>query len=100
MTPNAARESVIVGALERLPAMELTPTKIKDPTVPMIAAQVACQKEMPNPKKNEPYERARSETLPAAQGQKSDRAVPCRSPSEMKLVPWGSIEFRIFTGAF
>ena len=83
-----------------MPAMELTPTKIKDPTVPMIAAQVACQKEIPKPRKKEPYERASSETLPAAQGQKSDRAVPWRSLSEMKLVPCGTIEFRIFTGAF
>ena len=76
LTPNAARESVIVGAFERLPAIELTPTRINEPTVPIIAAHVACQKEMPNPRKKEPYESARSETFPAAQGQKSDRAVP------------------------
>jgi hypothetical protein len=65
----------------------------------MIAAQVACQKEIPKPRKMEPYERASSETFPAAQGQKRERAEPWRSFSAMKSVPCGSIRFRIFTGA-
>ena len=81
----------MVGALERLPAMELTPTRRNEPTVPMIAAQVACQNEIPKPKKKEPYESARSETFPAAHGQNSDREVPWRSDSDMTLVPCGSI---------
>jgi len=37
-----ARESVIVGAFERLPAREETPTKMNEAITPMIAAQVAC----------------------------------------------------------
>ena len=77
----------MVGAFDRLPAMELTPTSKNEPTVPITAAQVACQKDMPKPRKNEPYERAKSETFPAAQGQKRERALPWRSCSEMKLVP-------------
>jgi len=52
-----------------------------------MAAHVACQKEIPKPRKKDPYESARSETFPAAQGQKRERALPWRSSSEMKLVP-------------
>jgi hypothetical protein len=44
----------MVGAFDFLPASELTPTRRKERTVPRIAAKVACQKEIPNPKKNEP----------------------------------------------
>jgi len=77
----------MVGAFDRLPASELTPTSKNDPTVPMMAAQVACQKEIPKSRKKAPYDRAKSETFPAAQGQKSERAVPWRSLSEMKFVP-------------
>ena len=54
LTPKAARDSVIVGAFARLPASELMPTKKKDATVPIIAANVACQKDIPNPRKNAP----------------------------------------------
>ena len=53
-TPKAARESVMVGALERLPASELTPTNAKEPTVPTTAAMVACQNEIPKPRKKAP----------------------------------------------
>jgi len=77
-TPKAARESVIVGAFDRLPAREETPTKMNEAITPIIAAQVACQNEIPKPKKKDPYERARSETLPAAHGQKRDRGLPER----------------------
>ena len=87
LTPKAARESVIVGALARLPASELIPTKKKEPIVPITAASVACQKEIPKPRKNEPYESASSETFAAAHGQNSERADPLRSFSAMKLVP-------------
>jgi hypothetical protein len=44
----------MVGALDFLPARELKPTNRKERTVPMIAAKVACQNEIPNPRKNEP----------------------------------------------
>ena len=53
-TPNAARESVIVGALARLPASELIPTNPNEAIVPIIAARVACQNEMPKPRKKAP----------------------------------------------
>ena len=88
LTPKAARESVIVGAFARLPARELIPTKKKDATVPIIAAKVACQNDIPNPRKKEPYESARSETFAAAHGQNSERADPLLSFCAMKLVPF------------
>ena len=90
LTPNAARESVMVGALELLPANELTPTRAKEPTVPTTAAIVACQNEIPKPRKNAPYDRASSETLAPAQGQKRSRAFPRRSDSPMKLISFSS----------
>jgi len=75
-TPKVARDKTIVGALDFLPASELTPTKRKERTVPKIAAIVACQNEIPKPKKNEPYERANSETFAPHHGQKSDDGFP------------------------
>jgi hypothetical protein len=53
-TPKVAREITIVGAFDFFPASELTPTSRNESTDPNIAATVACQKEIPNPKKNEP----------------------------------------------
>jgi len=41
LTPKDARDKTIVGALERLPAKELTPTSKKEPIVPIRAATVA-----------------------------------------------------------
>ena len=87
LTPKAARESVIVGAFARFPASELIPTKKKEAIVPIIAANVACQKDIPKPRKNEPYESASSETFAAAHGQNNERADPLRSFCAMKLVP-------------
>ncbi|CAB4727922.1 unannotated protein [freshwater metagenome] len=43
-----------MGAFARLPARDETPTSKKLPIVPITAAAVACQKEIPNPRKNEP----------------------------------------------
>jgi hypothetical protein len=77
----------MVGAFARLPAKELIPTKKKEAIVPIMAANVACQKEIPKPRKNDPYESASKETFAAAQGQKSERADPLRSFCAMKLVP-------------
>ena len=54
LTPKDARASTMVGAFERLPASELTPTSRNDAMVPMMAAKVACLKEIPKPKKKEP----------------------------------------------
>jgi len=53
-TPKVARERTIVGALDFFPAKELTPTSKNERTVPIIAAKVACQNEIPNPRKNDP----------------------------------------------
>ena len=80
----------MVGALDRLPASELKPTNKNESMVPIKAAAVACQNEIPNPRKKEPYERARSETFAPHQGQKRDDAFPMRSDSEMTLVPFNS----------
>ena len=54
LTPKDARARTIVGALERLPASELTPTSKNEPIVPIIAAKVACLNEIPKSKKKEP----------------------------------------------
>ena len=54
LTPKAARESTIVVALDFFPARELKPTIKNERTVPSTAARVACQKEIPKPKKNAP----------------------------------------------
>jgi hypothetical protein len=53
-TPNDARAKTMVGAFERLPARELMPTRRNEAIVPIIAAKVACLKEIANPKKNDP----------------------------------------------
>ncbi len=44
----------MVGALARLPAKEDIATNEKLPSVPITAAVVACQKEIPNPRKKDP----------------------------------------------
>ena len=61
-TPKVARVSTMVGALPRLPAMEMTPTSRNDTTTPMVVMMVACQKEMPNPNAHAPYDMANTET--------------------------------------
>ena len=48
-TPNAARESTIVGAEPRLPAIATSPHSAKLMTMPMTATIVACQKLIPKP---------------------------------------------------
>ena len=53
-TPKAARVRIIVGAEPRLPATAMTPQRKNEITIPTIATIVACQKEMPNPRMNEP----------------------------------------------
>ena len=54
LTPKDARARTMVGAFERLPASELIPTRRNEAIVPMMAAKVACLKEIPKPKKKEP----------------------------------------------
>jgi hypothetical protein len=81
LTPKEARARTIVGALDRLPAKELMPTRRNDAIVPISAAKVACLKEIPNPKKNEPYESANNETLAPAHGQNKELALPFLSDS-------------------
>jgi hypothetical protein len=76
LTPNAAREIVIVGAFARLPARDEIATNEKLPIEPITAAVVACQKEIPKPRKKDPYESARNETFAAAHGQNKERALP------------------------
>ena len=96
LTPNAARDSVMVGAFARFPARDEIATNAKLPIVPIRAAAVACQNEIPNPKKNEPYESARNETFAAAHGQNNDLAEPMRSDSLIKLIPFNSILLEMF----
>jgi hypothetical protein len=89
----------MVGALDLFPASELKPTKRNESIVPKNAAAVACQNEIPNPRKKEPYERARSETFAPHHGQKSDEAFPERSDSDMTLVPFNS-RFKTYSNRF
>ena len=56
----------------------------------MIAAQVACRKEIPKPRKKAPYESAKSETFAPAHGQKRLLALPDRSDSAITLGPFNS----------
>ena len=89
-TPKTARERTIVGAFDFFPARELKPTSKNERTVPIIAAKVACQKEIPKPRKNEPYESANKETLAPHHGQNKDEAFPERSLSAITFVPFSS----------
>ena len=49
-TPNAARESTIVGALPRLPAIAIRPHRKNEIGMPMRVTRVACQKLTPKPR--------------------------------------------------
>lgn len=53
-TPKMARVRTMVGALPRLPAMEMMPTSRNEMTTPAMVVNVACQKEMPNPSAQAP----------------------------------------------
>ena len=53
-TPKMARVRTMVGALPRLPAMEMMPTSRKEMMTPAMVVNVACQKEMPNPSAQAP----------------------------------------------
>ena len=52
LTPNAARESTIVGAEPRLPASAMMPHSANDTMMPRTVTTTACQKEMPKPRTN------------------------------------------------
>ena len=95
LTPKAARDKVIVGALLRLPAKDEIATNANEPMVPIIAANVACQKDIPKPRKNEPYESAKNETFAAAHGQNKERALPLRSDLLMKFMLFNSTLLKI-----
>ena len=82
--------------VKKIPQRTCIITKEKLPKVPIMAAAVACQKDMPKPRKNDPYEIAKNETLAAAHGQNKDLAEPLRSDSEIKLIPFTSMLFEIF----
>ena len=53
-TPNAARDSTIVGAEPRLPASATNPHSRNENTMPTRPVIAACQNEMPNPSANAP----------------------------------------------
>lgn len=89
-TPKMARVSTMVGALPRLPAIEMMPTSKKEMTTPAMVVTVACQKEMPKPKAQAPYDMAKTEMLAENQGQKRLDGLPLRSDSAMVSIPWAS----------
>jgi hypothetical protein len=70
LRPKILLDKTRVGAFERLPASELRATTRKERIVPMRAAKEVCQKDIPKPKKKEPYESANSETFAPHHGQK------------------------------
>ena len=53
-TPNAARESTIVGADPRLPANATSPHSRNEKTMPTRPVIAACQNEIPKPSANVP----------------------------------------------
>ena len=89
-TPKVARVITMVGALPRLPAMEIMPTSRNDTTTPMMVMMVACQKEIPNPRAHAPYDMANMEMFAANQGQNMLAGVPLRSSSEIVSMPCSS----------
>ena len=82
----------MVGALPRLPAMEMMPTSRNEMTTPIMVMAVACQNEMPKPSAHAPYDMANMETLAANQGQNRLAGVPLRSSSDMVSIPCSSME--------
>jgi hypothetical protein len=54
LIPNAARESTIVGADPRLPAIAMNPHSRNENRMPSRPAISACQKETPKPSPNAP----------------------------------------------
>src|SRR5690606_16641201 len=90
-TPNAARESTIVGADPRLPAIAISPHSANETTMPMIETMVACQNDTPNPSTNEPYDRPNTDTFAANHGQNRSRGFAVRSDSGMISMPACSI---------
>ena len=53
-TPNAARDSTMVGAEPRLPASATNPQSRNEKTMPTMPATTACPNEMPKPSANAP----------------------------------------------
>jgi hypothetical protein len=53
-TPNAARDSTIVGAEPRLPASATKPQSRNENRMPTIPASTAWAKEIPKPSANAP----------------------------------------------
>ena len=86
-TPKAARESTMVGAEPRLPAIAISPHSRNDTTMPMIDTIVACQNEMPKPSTNDPYDMPNTDTFAANHGQNRSRGFAVRSDSGMISMP-------------
>ena len=86
-TPNAARESTIVGAEPRLPASATMPQSRNENRIPTTPATTACQNEIPNPSVNAPYDSPSTETFAPNHGQNRSAGRPVRSASEITLMP-------------
>ena len=91
-TPNVARVSTMVGALPRLPAMEMMPTSRNEMTTPIMVMAVACQNEMPKPSAHAPYDMANMETLAANQAKTDWPACPYAPLPDMVSIPCSSME--------
>ena len=53
-TPNAARESTIVGADPRLPATAMSPQRKNEKVTPSAVTSAPCQNDNPNQSTNDP----------------------------------------------
>ena len=52
LTPKAARDSTMVGADPRLPAIAMMPQRANETITPTTVTSTACQNEMPKPSTN------------------------------------------------
>src|SRR3954451_472393 len=69
LTPNAARESTMVGAEPRLPAIAMTPHRANDTITPTTVTSTPCQNDTLKPSTNAAYEMPNTDTFAANQGQ-------------------------------
>src|SRR5919202_5370613 len=86
-TPNAARDTTIVGADAVLPESATKPTSRNEKAMPTTAATTPCQNDTPKPSTNEPYEIPSTDTFAANHGQKRSRGRPLRSASSTTSMP-------------
>jgi hypothetical protein len=86
-TPNAARDSTIVGADPRLPASAITPHSANETTMPDDAGDHRPARTRPERQRERAVADAQHEMFDANQGQNSDRGRPERALSGTTSMP-------------